>query len=53
MSVLAPGLSWIDLNLARELNRHLTGDQIPPHRVGAPFEVSWQGLARYWRKKSG
>ena len=39
--------------LARELNRHLTGDQIPPHRVGAPFEVSWQGLARYWRKKGG
>jgi len=28
-----------------------TSDQIPPHRVGAPFEVSWQGLARYWRKK--
>jgi len=28
-----------------------TSDQIPPHRVGAPFEASWQGLARYWRKK--
>ena len=39
--------------LARELSRHLTEDQIPPHRVGAPFEVSWQGLARYWRKKGG
>jgi glyoxylase-like metal-dependent hydrolase (beta-lactamase superfamily II) len=39
--------------LARDLRRHLTEDQIPPHRVGAPFEVSWQGLARYWRKKSG
>jgi glyoxylase-like metal-dependent hydrolase (beta-lactamase superfamily II) len=37
--------------LASELNRHLSEDQIPPHRVGAPFEVSWQGLARYWRKK--
>ena len=22
-----------------------------PYRVGAPFEVSWLGLARYWRKK--
>jgi len=24
-----------------------------PHRVGAAFEVSWLGLARYWRKKGG
>jgi glyoxylase-like metal-dependent hydrolase (beta-lactamase superfamily II) len=37
--------------VGRELSRHLTDDQIPPHRVGAPFEVSWFGLARYWRKK--
>ena len=35
----------------RELKRHLTEEQILPHRVGAPFEVSWLGLARYWRKK--
>jgi glyoxylase-like metal-dependent hydrolase (beta-lactamase superfamily II) len=35
----------------RELERHLTEQQILPHHVGAPFEVSWLGLARYWRKK--
>lgn len=35
----------------RELRRHLTDQEILPHRVGAPFEVSWLGLARYWRKK--
>ena len=35
----------------RELKRHLTDEQILPHLVGAPFEVSWLGLARYWRKK--
>lgn len=35
----------------RELQRHLTEEQIVPHHVGAPFEVSWLGLARYWRKK--
>jgi glyoxylase-like metal-dependent hydrolase (beta-lactamase superfamily II) len=35
----------------RELQRHLTDEQILPHHVGAPFEVSWLGLARYWRKK--
>jgi len=34
----------------RELQRHLTEEQILPHHVGAPFEVSWLGLARYWRK---
>ena len=35
----------------RELKRHLTEEQILPHLVGAPFEVSWLGLARYWRKE--
>ena len=34
-----------------DLRRHLAEGDIDPHRVGAPFEVSWQGLARYWRKK--
>jgi glyoxylase-like metal-dependent hydrolase (beta-lactamase superfamily II) len=38
--------------LTRELRRHLSDDEIPPHRVGAPFEVSWHGLARYWRKRT-
>jgi len=37
----------------RELKRHLTEEQILQHHVGAPFEVSWLGLARYWRKKGG
>ena len=37
----------------RELQRHLTDEQILPHHVGAPFEVSWLGLARYWRKRAG
>ena len=36
----------------RELKRHLTEEQILPHLVDAPFEVSWLGLARYWRKKA-
>jgi glyoxylase-like metal-dependent hydrolase (beta-lactamase superfamily II) len=34
-----------------ELTRHLTDEQIRPHRVGAQFELSWFGLARYWRKR--
>jgi len=36
-----------------ELQRHLSDTEILPHRVGAPFEVSWLGLARYWRTKKG
>ena len=35
----------------RDMRRHLSEADILPHRVGAPFEVSWLGLARYWRKK--
>jgi hypothetical protein len=34
-----------------ELRRNLSDAEILPHRVGAPFEVSWLGLARYWRKR--
>jgi glyoxylase-like metal-dependent hydrolase (beta-lactamase superfamily II) len=37
--------------LMRELQGRMSDAQIAPHRVGAPFEVSWQGLARYWRKR--
>jgi glyoxylase-like metal-dependent hydrolase (beta-lactamase superfamily II) len=36
----------------RELRRHLTDEQILPHSAGAPFEVSWLGLARYWTKRA-
>ena len=35
----------------RELQRHLSGPRSLPHRVGATFELSWLGLARYWRKR--
>lgn len=35
----------------RELQRHLSDTEILPHRVGAPVEVLWLGLARYWRKR--
>ena len=43
----AGGVTFID----RDMRRHLSEADILPHRVGAPFEVSWLGLARYWRKK--
>jgi hypothetical protein len=35
----------------RELQRHLSDTEILQHSVGAPVEVSWLGLARYWRKR--
>jgi glyoxylase-like metal-dependent hydrolase (beta-lactamase superfamily II) len=37
--------------LRGELEKHLTSEQIRPHHVGAAFEVSWHGLARYWRRR--
>lgn len=37
--------------LTRELRRQMTDAQMAPYRVAAPFEMLWDGLARYWRKK--
>lgn len=34
-----------------QLVAHLSPDDVAPHHVGASFEVSWWGLARYWRKR--
>ena len=35
-----------------QLAAHLTPEDIAPHEVGAPYEVSWWGLARYWRTRA-
>jgi glyoxylase-like metal-dependent hydrolase (beta-lactamase superfamily II) len=37
--------------VSAQLAAHLTPDDIAPHRIGAPYEVSWWGLARYWRTR--
>ncbi|MGH9350344.1 MAG: MBL fold metallo-hydrolase [Vicinamibacterales bacterium] len=37
--------------LRRELGCHLTEAQIAAYATAAPFEMLWDGLARYWRKR--
>lgn len=38
-------------DLTRELRRQMTDAQMASYGVAAPFEMLWEGLARYWRQK--
>jgi glyoxylase-like metal-dependent hydrolase (beta-lactamase superfamily II) len=38
--------------LTRELRRTMSDAQIKTYGVAAPFGMLWEGLARYWRKRS-
>jgi glyoxylase-like metal-dependent hydrolase (beta-lactamase superfamily II) len=37
--------------ITRELRREMTEAQMASYALAAPFEMLWDGLARYWRKK--
>ena len=37
--------------LKRELRREMTEARVASYGVAAPFEMLWDGLARYWRKR--
>jgi glyoxylase-like metal-dependent hydrolase (beta-lactamase superfamily II) len=37
--------------ITRELRRQMTEEQMVSYALAAPFEMLWDGLARYWRKK--
>ena len=37
--------------IKRELRREMTEAQMASYALAAPFEMLWDGLARYWRKK--
>jgi glyoxylase-like metal-dependent hydrolase (beta-lactamase superfamily II) len=37
--------------IQRELRRQMTEAQMASYGLAAPFEMLWDGLARYWRKK--
>ena len=39
-------------HIKRELRRQMTETQMASYGVAAPFEMLWDGLARYWRKRS-
>lgn len=36
----------------RELRRQMTDAQVAVYGTAAPFEMLWDGLARYWRKRA-
>ncbi len=38
--------------IKRELRRQMTEAQMSSYALAAPFEMLWDGLARYWRKKA-
>jgi hypothetical protein len=37
--------------MKRELRRQMTEAQMSAYGAAAPFEMLWDGLARYWRKR--
>jgi glyoxylase-like metal-dependent hydrolase (beta-lactamase superfamily II) len=38
--------------LKREVRRHVNEARMASYAVAAPFEMLWDGLARYWRKRA-
>jgi len=38
--------------ITRELRREMNEAQMASYALAAPFEMLWDGLARYWRKRS-
>ncbi len=44
---------WFAEEIRRELRRHMTEADAHAYEVAGRFDLSWRGLARYWRKKTG
>jgi hypothetical protein len=45
--------AWFVEEIRRELRRKMPDDDVGAYEVAGRFDVNWQGLARYWRKKTG
>jgi glyoxylase-like metal-dependent hydrolase (beta-lactamase superfamily II) len=43
--------AWFVEQVRRDLRRHVTEDETRAYEVAGRFDLSWRGLARYWRKK--
>jgi glyoxylase-like metal-dependent hydrolase (beta-lactamase superfamily II) len=43
---------WFRDELRRELRRRMTQSEAHAYEVAGRFDLSWRGLARYWRKKA-
>jgi glyoxylase-like metal-dependent hydrolase (beta-lactamase superfamily II) len=44
---------WVAEELRRELRRRMSESDALAYEVAGRFDLSWRGLARYWRKKEG
>jgi glyoxylase-like metal-dependent hydrolase (beta-lactamase superfamily II) len=42
---------WFRDEIRRELRRHMSERDAQAYEVAGRFDLSWRGLARYWRKK--
>ena len=42
---------WVAEELRRELRRRMSESDARAYEVAGRFDLSWRGLARYWRKK--
>ena len=43
--------AWFTDEIRRELRRRMTEAEAQAYEVAGRFDLSWRGLARYWRKK--
>lgn len=43
--------AWFTDEIRRELRRRMTESEAHAYEVAGRFDLSWRGLARYWRKK--
>ena len=43
--------AWFTDEIRRELRRRMTESEAQAYEVAGRFDLSWRGLARYWRKK--
>jgi glyoxylase-like metal-dependent hydrolase (beta-lactamase superfamily II) len=44
--------AWFTDEIRRELRRRMTESEARAYEVAGRFDLSWRGLARYWRKKA-
>jgi len=45
--------AWFADEIRRQLRRHMSEVDAHAYEVAGRFDLSWRGLARYWRKKTG
>jgi glyoxylase-like metal-dependent hydrolase (beta-lactamase superfamily II) len=45
--------AWFADEIRRELRRRMNESDAHAYEVAGRFDLSWRGLARYWRKKTG